>query len=200
VSRPEEVHQYAALITGEAQRLGRMVDDLFELSRIAAGALRLSLSAVDLGEVVDEAVTAERPVAERAGVLLRSQAATGPAVLGSSPELARVVRNLISNAVRHTPARGSVVVGVGNDDSEAWVFVDDGCGGIPETDLTRVFEVAFRGGEARSPEPERPNGRQGGSGLGLAIARGLIEAHHGRIGASNLGPGCRFEVRLPLAA
>ncbi|MFD2078243.1 Signal transduction histidine kinase [Actinopolymorpha cephalotaxi] len=203
VSRPGEVHEYAQRITGEAQRLSGMVDDLFELSRIAAGALRLTLSAVDLAEVVDEAVAAERPVAERAGVVLRSHAAGGPAVLGSSPELARVVRNLISNAVRHTPSDGSVVVQVGHDDAEAWVFVDDGCGGIPDADLTRVFEVAFRGAQARSPEPEPSEqftGRQGGSGLGLAIARGLVEAHHGRIEAANLGPGCRFEVRLPLAA
>ncbi|WP_192756433.1 sensor histidine kinase [Actinopolymorpha pittospori] len=213
VSRPDEVNAYAHKITGEANRLSRMVDDLFELSRIAAGALRLSLSTVDLAEIVDEAVAAERPMAERKGVRLRTHAATGPTVLGSSPELARIVRNLISNAVRHTPERTSVMVHVGSDDAEAWVFVDDACGGIPEAELTRVFEVAFRGSQARSPQEGPPAGdldggrrtgptaaQPAGSGLGLAIARGLVEAHRGRIEACNHGPGCRFEVRLPLAA
>jgi signal transduction histidine kinase len=76
--------------------------------------------------------------------------------------------------------------------------VDDGCGGIPEHELARVFDVAFRGTAARMPggAPEDP----AGAGLGLAIARGLVEAHRGRIDAHNHGSGCRFEVRLPLAS
>ncbi|MGH3486939.1 MAG: sensor histidine kinase [Actinopolymorphaceae bacterium] len=203
VERPDEVGTYAHKITGEAQRLSRMVDDLFELSRITAGALRLTLSTVDLCEVVDEAVAAEQPVADRKRVVVRSRVAASPAasatVLGSSPELARVMRNLVSNAVQHTPAESSVTVWVSSDDREARVCVDDTCGGIPEHELGRVFEVAFRGSHARTPR-ERGNGAEqpAGSGLGLAIARGLVEAHRGQIRASNHGGGCRFEVRLPL--
>jgi signal transduction histidine kinase len=127
-------------------------------------------------------------------VQVLARASTWPVVSGSDPELARIVRNLLANAIRHTPADGTVVVAAGVDDGEGWLRVDDGCGGIPESDLPRLFEVAFRGTKARTPEPA-----DNGAGLGLAIARGLVEAHRGRIDARNHGEGCRFEVRLPLA-
>lgn len=192
VAEPSEVAEYAGRIGRETERLTGMVDDLFELSRITAGALRLTVSAVPLHDVVSEAVAAQAPVAARRGVHVRAAAADGswPVVLGSDAELARVVRNLLSNAIRHTPSDGVVEVEAGMDpgSGEAWLRVDDGCGGIPEADLGRVFDVAFRGSKARTPVS---------GGLGLAIARGLVEAHNGRITATNHGPGCRFEVRLP---
>ena len=192
VSSPADVVSYASRIRGEAQRLSGMVDDLFELSRITAGALRLTLSAVPLHEVVSEAIAAQGLVAAQRGIRVQATASRWPVVLGSDAELARVVRNLLSNAIRHTPSDGTVQVTAGVDGAEAWLRVDDACGGIPEADLSRVFDVAFRGSKARTPG--------GGAGLGLAIARGLIEAHRGRILASNHGPGCRFEIRLPLSA
>jgi signal transduction histidine kinase len=114
-------------------------------------------------------------------------------VLGSDPELARVVRNLLSNAIRHTPPDGAVVVAAGVEEDHAWLRVDDGCGGIPADDLEHVFDIAFRGAVARTPDTSS------GGGLGLAIARGLVEAHDGEISAYNHGPGCRFEIKLPLA-
>ncbi|MBB5956382.1 signal transduction histidine kinase [Saccharothrix tamanrassetensis] len=191
VVRPAEVADYAGRISGEAAKLSEMVDDLFELSRITAGALRLTLSEVPLADVVSDVVAAERAVASRKGVELRADAATWPVVLGSDPELARVVRNLLSNAIRHTPPDGTVAVRVDVEGSHALLRVDDACGGIPEAELPRVFEVAFRGTPSRRPV---------GGGLGLAIARGLVEAHRGTIDARNHGPGCRFEVRLPLSA
>lgn len=195
VFEPAEVAGYAAAIRRETERLSGMVDDLFELSRITAGSLQLTLSSVPLHDVVSEAVAAQAPVAARRGVRVLAEASTWPVVRGSDPELARVVRNLLSNAIRHTPADGTVLVAAGVDGAEGWLRVDDGCGGIPEPDLSRVFEVAFRGTKARTPEPADP-----GAGLGLAIARGLVEAHRGRITARNHGRGCRFEVHLPLAA
>ncbi|MFE2754805.1 sensor histidine kinase [Actinosynnema sp. NPDC059335] len=191
VARRDEVAEYAGRISGEAEALSRMVDDLFELSRITAGALRLTFADVPLADVVSEVVAAERPVAARKGVRLRGDAVTWPVVPGSDPELARVVRNLLSNAIRHTPPEGVVEVRVEVEGSSAVLRVDDGCGGIPDADLPRVFDVAFRGTPHRQPV---------GGGLGLAIARGLVEAHHGTITARNHGPGCRFEVRLPLSA
>jgi signal transduction histidine kinase len=194
VSAPADVAGYAGRIRGETERLSGMVDDLFELSRITAGALQLTLSAVPLHDVVSEAVAAQAPVAARHGVRVLAQASTWPIVNGSDPELARVVRNLLANAIRHTPADSTVVVAAGVDGEEGWLRVDDGCGGIPESDLPRLFDVAFRGTKARTPEPS-----DSGAGLGLAIARGLVEAHRGRIAARNYGQGCRFEVRLPLA-
>ncbi len=106
-----------------------------------------------------------------------------------------MVRNLLSNAIRHTPPDGTVVVVAGARDGQAWLRVDDACGGIPEHELDRVFDVAYRGNTARTPAPAD----ESGAGLGLAIARGLVEAHAGHIEARNHGPGCRFEIRLPLA-
>jgi len=200
VSEPAEVGGYARQIGRETQRLAGMVEDLFQLSRITSGALRLTMSAVPLGEVVSEVVAAEAARAARKGVrLAAADGVVWPVVLGSDPELARVVRNLVSNAVRHTPPDGTVVLAAGTQDGQAWLRVQDGCGGIPEAELERVFEVAFRGSVARSPDSDGDVDGHAGAGLGLAIARGLVEAHNGEIDAYNHGPGCRFEVRLPLA-
>jgi signal transduction histidine kinase len=197
VSTPREVAGYANRIGGESKRLSDMVDDLFELSRITAGALRLTMSQVALREVVSDVLAAQVPVASRKRVRLLANANLAPIVLGSDPELARVVRNLVSNAIRHTPPDGTVAVQIDVDGGDAVLAVDDACGGIPDGELGRVFDVAFRGSAARTPS--RSEEEQVGGGLGLAIAKGLVEAHRGRIKAHNHGPGCRFEVRLPLA-
>ncbi|MGI5503112.1 HAMP domain-containing sensor histidine kinase [Lentzea sp. CA-135723] len=189
VSEPGEVAVYAKQIALEADHLAKLVDDLFQLSRITAGALNLSMHDVRLADVVSDVVAASRPVASLKGVQLRADAREWPVVRGSDPELMRVVRNLVSNAIGYTPEGGTVSVQVDVDGPDAVVRVDDTCGGIPVDVLPQVFEVGFRGTTARNPS---------GAGLGLSIARGLIEAHHGRIGVENHGPGCRFEVRLPL--
>ncbi|KZB87415.1 sensor histidine kinase [Amycolatopsis regifaucium] len=191
-----EITDYARRISGETTRLSGMVGDLFELSRITAGALELTMAAVPLRDVVSDAVAAQAPLAGRKRVRMVEQADAWPVVSGSDPELARIVRNLVSNAVRHTPPDGTVAVQLGIDGGEALLAVDDGCGGIPDDEIGRVFDVAFRGTRARTPER---GGLASGGGLGLAIAKGLVEAHRGRIGVRNHGPGCRFEVRLPLS-
>ncbi len=202
VSEPIDVAEYAGQIRSESLRLSAMVDDLFEMSRIHAGAVAPALSPVSVADVVRAAVASVRPVAEASGVQVRverRQGESGPLVQGAATELVRVVRNLLGNAVRHTPTDGEVVVSTGMDSSEVWLRVDDGCGGIPEADLPRLFEVAYRGhaGGERSSEA----GHSGaGAGLGLAIARGLVEAHRGQIVVENRGRGCRFEVRLPALA
>ncbi|SDX82269.1 Signal transduction histidine kinase [Amycolatopsis xylanica] len=196
VSERSEVADYAQRISCETTRLSGMVGDLFELSRITAGALRLTMSAVPLRDVVSDAIAAQTPVAEQKQVRLRADAEAWPVVTGSDPELARIVRNLVSNAIRHTPPDGTVAVQIGIKDGDAVLAVDDGCGGIPDDEISRVFDVAFRGTQARTPDR---SGTTTGGGLGLAIAKGLVEAHQGQIGVRNHGPGCRFEVRLPLA-
>lgn len=197
VAEPAEVAGYADRISGESTRLSAMVDDLFELSRISAGALDLTMSAVALPDLVSDAVAGQTSVARQKKVRLLADAHDWPVVSGSDPELARVVRNLISNAIRHTPPDGTVAVRVGIDGDEALLSVDDACGGIRDDEISRVFDVAFRGTHARTPGgSDRANG---GGGLGLAIAKGLVDAHRGRISVRNHGPGCRFEVRLPLA-
>src|SRR6201999_3215350 len=98
-----------------------------------------------------------------------------PTVLGSERELARIVANLLRNAIRYTPADGTVTVSGGRDDAGGWLAVSDMCGGIPETDLPRVFDVAFRGEAARTRGPSE------GAGLGLSIGRRIVEAHTGPI-------------------
>ncbi|AIJ22498.1 sensor histidine kinase [Amycolatopsis methanolica] len=196
VSDQREIAGYAQRISGESERLSGMVTDLFELSRITAGALRLSMSAVPLRDVVSDAVATQAPIARRKQVCVRAESDSWPVVFGSDPELARIVQNLVSNAIRHTPPDGTVSVRVAVEGGDALLAVDDGCGGIPDDELAQVFDVAFRGTAARTPDPSGA----AGAGLGLAITKGLVEAHHGRIGVRNHGAGCRFEVRLPLAA
>ena len=186
------VRRYHGRIRVEAERLTEMVDDLFELSRIHAGALRLSRQRVGLADLVGEAVAGAEALARAKGVRLRGDVRDGLPVQVDTGELGRALRNLVVNAIRHTPGDGTVEIVGEIRGGEARVTVADACGGIPEDDLPRVFDVAFRGEAARTPG--------GGAGLGLAIARGIVEAHAGRIGVANAGPGCRFEVRLPLPA
>jgi len=198
VAKPDDVADYAQRISGETERLSGMVNDLFELSRITAGALRLTMSAVPLRDVVSDALAGQTPLAEQKKVRVLADAEVWPVVTGSDPELARILRNLVSNAIRHTPPDGTVAVHVGVDGTQALVAVDDGCGGIPEDEISRVFDVAYRGTHARTPD-RSTGGAGAGGGLGLAIAKGLVEAHRGHIDVHNHGAGCRFEVRLPLA-
>ncbi len=167
-----------------------MVDDLFELSRIQAGALRVTSEAVEVRELVDDVVAGSLPMAEAGGVRLGVDAEPAQ-VRGDAAELARVLANLVVNAIRHTPSDGTVQVTGGSDGTEVVLAVSDGCGGLAEHDLERVFDAGWRGTPARTPGPD------GGAGLGLAIARGIVEAHAGRIAVTNTPAGCRFEVRLP---
>jgi signal transduction histidine kinase len=195
VHDPETVGEYHRRIRMETDRMARLVDDLFELSRINAGALRLSLSAVPLGDVVSDALASAAPVAAVRRIRLVAAESGWPVVTASEPELARVVANLLLNAVRYTPDDGTVWISAGQDSDDAWLAVADSCGGIPEQDLPRVFDVAFRGERARTPAPH--NGSAATGGLGLAIVRGLVEAHGGRVDVQNIRDGCRFVVHLP---
>jgi signal transduction histidine kinase len=195
VDDPETVARYYRTMGRETDRLAGLVDDLFELSRIQAGALSLDLEQIALDELISDAVAGVSLAASAKGVDLRGEVASPtPVVELSIPEMARVVRNLLDNAIRHTPRGGTVWVEAALDDDRnaALVSVSDGCGGIPAPDLPRVFELAYRGDAARTPG-------DGGAGLGLAVARGLVEAHHGEISVRNEGQGCRFTIRLPLA-
>jgi signal transduction histidine kinase len=191
------VADYHRRIRVETDRMAGLVDDLFELSRINAGALRLSLHAVSLGDVISDAVASAAPVAAARRVRLVAAEAGWPEVRASEPELSRIVANLLRNAIRHTPSDGTVTVTGGRDGAGGWFAVTDACGGIPEADLPRVFDVAFRGEAARTPRGEEDHDGAGG-GLGLAIVRGLVEAHRGAVAVRNVGGGCRFEVRLPV--
>ncbi len=190
---PREVSQYHSQIRREVNRLTAMIDDLFELSRIHAGALRLSRRMVGLEDLIAEVVASTEPVARAKGVRLTGAAVRGMPVYIDSAEMGRALRNLVTNAIRHTPSDGTVDVLADVQSGLACVSVSDACGGIPTEDLPRVFDVAFRGESARTPGPQE------GAGLGLSIARGIVEAHSGQIAVRNAGPGCQFLIRLPLA-
>lgn len=194
VESAEDVKEYAGLIRSETNRLAGMIDDLFELARIHAGDLRLELEPVPVADVLRNAVQASRASADRRGVRLEVDVAVDTQALGEGPALVRVVRNLLGNAIRHTPVDGVVTVAAGRQDGEVCVSVQDSCGGIPAADLPHVFDAAFRGTSARETEQE---GDPTGAGMGLAIAHGLVDAQHGSIVVRNQDDGCRFEVRLP---
>jgi signal transduction histidine kinase len=193
VTDPREVSHYHSQIRVETERLALMIEDLFELSKIHAGALRLSRRVVGLEDVVAEVVASAEPVARAKRVHLTGSAVRGMPVLIDSAEFGRAVRNLMINAIRHTPPNGTIEVLGEIQSGMACVSVADECGGIPPGDLSRVFDVAFRGESARTPDPS------GGAGLGLSIARGIVEAHAGEISVRNTGPGCEFLITLPLA-
>jgi signal transduction histidine kinase len=190
---PLEVSRYHSQIRRETDRLSAMIDDLFELSRIHAGTLRLSPRLVGLEDLVAEVAASAEPVARAKRIKLTGSAVRGMAVFIDTAEMGRAVRNLVTNAIRHTPPEGTIEVLGEIQAGMACVSVADECGGIPPDDLPRVFDVAFRGETARTPDP------QGGAGLGLSIARGIVEAHSGQIGVRNTGPGCQFVIKLPLA-
>ncbi len=193
VTDPREVSHYHSQIRRETDRLAAMIDDLFELSRIHAGTLRLSPRLVGLEDLVAEVVASAEPVARAKGIRLAGSAVRGMPVFIDTAEMGRAVRNLVTNAIRHTPLDGTIEVLGEIQSGLACVSVADECGGIPPGDLPRVFDVAFRGESARTPAPS------GGAGLGLSIARGIVEAHSGQISVRNTGPGCQFVIRLPLA-
>lgn len=198
VVRDDEVRDHAKHIEQESIRLSEMVDDLFEMSKINAGAITPSYDKVALDEVVDDVVAAHRIAAERAGVVLEAKLPSTPVrVVGSDRALVRVLSNLVANAIAHTPEGGTVKLALGSDENSAWARVDDTGVGIDEADLPRVFDVAYRGSNGRVPRSDAS--LPSGSGLGLAIAAGLIQAHRGTLSAHNLATGARFEVRLPLA-
>jgi signal transduction histidine kinase len=193
VVAPREVDHYHSQIRIETERLAAMIDDLFELSKIHAGALRLSPRVVGLEDLIADVVASAAPVARAKRVRLTGSAMRGMPVLIDSAEFGRAVRNLVINAIRHTPPDGTIEILGELRSGVACVSVSDECGGIPLDDLPRVFDVAFRGESARTPDPS------GGAGLGLSIARGIVEAHSGDISVLNTGPGCQFLITLPLA-
>lgn len=189
-----EPDRYHRQIRAEVGRLASLVDDLFELSRIQSGTLGLSPGQVALEELVSDALASTEALARAHGVRLTGEAG-GPLIVRADPrELSRALSNLLINAIRHTPAEGSVHVVAVPEPDGALLAVADGCGGIPDADLASVFDLAWRGTRPGHPGPDD------GAGFGLAIVRSIVEAHEGRVSVVNTQGGCRFEVRLPALA
>jgi signal transduction histidine kinase len=191
--------RYHAQIRDDVDRMSRMVDDLFELSRIHAGVLPMSPEEMPLDDLVSEAIAAAEPVARSKGVRLGGRVQPGLVVRVDPAGLTRVLSNLVANAVRHTPAGGVVEIIAAAGEGAVELSVTDACGGIADADLARVFDIAWTGSKARTPEQSAPGGAR--AGLGLAIVKGIVEAHRGEVSVVNLDTaGCRFVVRLPQPA
>jgi signal transduction histidine kinase len=187
-----EPGEYLEAIRTQTEILSRLVDDLFELARIDAGALTLELRDEPLGELVARCVSSLDPEARARGVKL---AASGEAIVRIAPDkVERVLMNLLANAVRHSPPNGAVSVVVEPDSDHAVVAVEDSGDGLAPGAPQRMFERFWRADESRARS-------SGGAGLGLAIARGLVQAHGGTIWAENrTGGGARVAFTLPLAS
>ncbi|WEO99427.1 HAMP domain-containing sensor histidine kinase [Streptomyces sp. FXJ1.172] len=182
--------RYLKQIRTEVERLNDMVGDLFELSRIHAGTLPLSPARISLYDLVGDALAGADPLAREHGVRLVGDGVERVPVEVDAKEMTRVLGNLLVNAIRRTPADGTVAIAAERTADAVVLSVTDGCGGIREEDLPRVFDTGWRGTDARTPPA--------GAGLGLAIVRGIVEAHQGRASVRNIPGGCRFEVTLPV--
>jgi signal transduction histidine kinase len=189
VTSPSEVSAYHALLRADADRLGELVADLFELNRINAGQVELEVERTRLADVVTDVVTAFGVSADARGVALRVRPlSVDPEVDASIRHLERALGNLLDNALRYSHAGGLVEVEILPGSEHATVAIDDSCG---STDLGELEALLVDGDEAASS-----NGRRG---LGLAIAKGLVQAHGGELGVARRSGGCRFTVSLPLA-
>jgi signal transduction histidine kinase len=188
-----EPRAYLPALRDQTRALGVLVEDLFELARIDSGVLTLELCEARASTLVETCVRAFDAEAQSLGVRLESQLTGDDAVLCAPDKVARVLFNLITNSLRHTPSDGSVAVRVRALAQEVEITVEDTGVGLGPDTTQRMFERFWRGDAARTP------GR-GGAGLGLAIARGLVELHGGRIWAEDRpGGGARVSFTLPAA-
>jgi two-component system sensor histidine kinase BaeS len=182
---------YLKRMEHQVEALAVLIDDLRLHTGLASGTVETRRSRLDLAELVDETVESMLPLARRADVELRLEADRHVAVDGDPAQLGRVLRNLIDNAIRHSPDRGEVVVSVGRDGERARVAVIDHGSGFADHVRDIAFETFTRGDEARDV-------RTGSAGLGLSIARAIVMAHDGVIGLGD-GPGGEVWFTIPAA-
>ena len=183
--------RYLPALREQVRTLSDLVDDLFELSRIDAGLLVLELRETDVDELVASCVRAFEPAADAREVHLATRGPGGATARCAPEKVERVLLNLLTNALRHTPSDGTVAVAVDSADDAVLVVVEDTGDGLTPEAARRMFERFWRGDRARTGA---------GAGLGLAIARGLVEAHGGSIWAeSREGGGARVSFTLPAA-
>jgi two-component system OmpR family sensor kinase len=190
-----------ARLYDQTRLLGHLVDDLRELAQAEAGQLQLNLAPIDLAKLVQDTAATFGPVAEAAEITLSVEVPDRlPPLQADAARMGQVLHNLLDNALRHTPAGGTITLSAGceghakNEGAYCWLAVQDTGEGISAEDLPHVFDRFYRADRARSRAT-------GGGGLGLAIVRAIVEAHDGQISAASdgvPGRGSTFTVRLPL--
>jgi signal transduction histidine kinase len=191
VATGETRDRYLKEIRTHVAVLSDLVDDLFELSRIEAGDISWTMRQVELHDLIGDTVAAMRAPADERGVSLAAELPAGELVASANAEkVQRVLFNLIQNAIRHTPADGSVTVRARTSGNGVEVVVADDGEGVPAGDGERVFEAFYRGDAARGED---------GAGLGLAISKAIVEAHGGKIWLEDGGPGTRVHFTLKSA-
>ncbi|MEW6276141.1 MAG: ATP-binding protein [Bacillota bacterium] len=187
VVKPAEQPQYLSLVLDETTRLAGLVSDLLELARIQAGAVRLRIDLIDVPALLEEAADSFRLRAAEKGISLRTSVQPAVTVRADYDRLKQVILNLLSNAIRYTPPGGTVSLSATCDSSAVTFSVVDTGPGVPEEELTRIFEKFHRLDKSRDSVT-------GGTGLGLSIARQLVMLHGGSINAQNRAGGTGLAV------
>lgn len=188
--------EHAHLIERQSRHLTRLVNDLLDLSRVAAGKITLKRNITDLREIATQSVEVVRPAAARQGVTLDVRNCERPVLVDADGiRVDQILTNILTNAIKYTPEGGHVTLELKRDGSEGLMEVtDDGVGIAPDR-IGSIFELFA--------QAENAIGRaQGGMGIGLALVRNLVELHGGTVHAASdgIGKGSRFTVRLPLAS
>jgi signal transduction histidine kinase len=189
-----DVVEYAGLLRSRVDAVNGMVDDLFELSKLQSGTIDLHPEAVELLDLVSDAVADVRALAATRGITIEQDGVEGRLVWADPAELTRAIGNLLANGIRHAPPDSAVVVRADTvDDDRLVLSVIDQGPGVTAEDLGRMFDVGWRGDASRS------SGAHGGAGLGLAIVRGIVEAHGGTVAAARTARGFSLDLTLPVA-
>jgi two-component system, OmpR family, sensor histidine kinase SenX3 len=190
---PEAIRRFAGRMQHEGTRLGRLVAELIELSRLQGAEPLPSPAVVDVDEIVAEAVDRTRLAAESAGIAVVSGGQSRLRVRGNEGQLVTALVNLVDNAIAYSPAGTRVAVGTRRRDGYVEISVSDQGIGVAERDLERVFERFYRSDPARSRAT-------GGTGLGLAIVKHIATNHGGGVSVWSVeGSGSTFTLRLPVA-
>jgi signal transduction histidine kinase len=192
VSEPALLESYLGVLDSQTTRLGALVDDVVELSRITSDLVLSDPAPLSVRDLVSNALADAQAQAERLDVVLTGEAPDEVTVEGDLRLLTRVLDNLVDNAIAETPAGGAVHIRASTGPDGVVLEVQDTCGGIADQDLPRVFDAGFRGDASR-----RADGR--GFGLGLTIARGLAAATGAQLDVTNVPGGCSFSVSFPAA-
>lgn len=189
---PAFMKSYLSIVSTNANRLAMLIDDMLDLSRIETGKLNMTFGRVDVKYLCDFVYLTLKPQAEQKPIIFQQKVQPGLAVSGDVDRLQQALTNLVSNAIKYTPARGSVTIQAELSDGRVQISVIDTGFGITAEDQKKLFQKFFR----VKTEQTR---NIGGTGLGLCIAKSIVEAHEGEIRVeSRPGQGSTFSMRLPL--